>query len=67
MFAAAGRRDRVLRSSLPERLLDARTSTGPVAGYGKISFQVKANANGIPNNVAGVWVNLTVTEAKGNG
>ena len=51
---------------LPTRLLDTRTSSGPVAGFGTVSFDV-ANANGIPNNVAGVWVNLTVTEAKGNG
>lgn len=50
----------------PTRFLDTRTSTGPVAGFGTVSIQV-ANANGMPANVAGVWVNLTVTEAEGNG
>lgn len=50
----------------PTRFLDTRTSAGPVAGFGTVSFQV-AGANGVPANVAGVWVNLTVTEAQGDG
>ena len=50
----------------PTRFLDTRTSSGPVAGGGIVSFQV-AGVNGVPANVAGVWVNLTVTETQGDG
>ncbi len=45
----------------PTRFLDTRTSSGPVAAGGTVSFQA-AGMNGVPENAAGVWVNLTVTE-----
>ncbi|MGO4584782.1 carboxypeptidase-like regulatory domain-containing protein [Arthrobacter sp. 2RAF6] len=45
----------------PTRFLDTRTSSGPVKAGGTISFQA-AGINGVPENAAGVWVNLTVTE-----
>ncbi|MCA4133049.1 carboxypeptidase regulatory-like domain-containing protein [Arthrobacter sp. M4] len=50
----------------PTRFLDTRTSSGPVAGGSRVSFAV-AGVKGVPANVAGVWVNLTVTETQSFG
>ncbi|WP_161797266.1 carboxypeptidase-like regulatory domain-containing protein [Pseudarthrobacter chlorophenolicus] len=53
-------------SITPTRFLDTRTSSGPVKAGGTISFQA-AGINGVPENAAGVWVNLTVTEPTSSG
>jgi hypothetical protein len=45
----------------PTRFLDTRSSSGPVASGGKVSFQV-GGVSGIPANASAVVVNLTVTE-----
>ncbi|MET3808960.1 polysaccharide deacetylase family protein [Arthrobacter sp. UYEF3] len=50
----------------PARLLDTRTSSGPVAPNGTVSFKV-AGTPGIPASVSAVAMNLTVTETKANG
>ncbi|SDS79738.1 Polysaccharide deacetylase [Pseudarthrobacter equi] len=50
----------------PVRLLDTRTSGGPVAPRGTVSFQV-GGASGIPASVAAVTFNLTVTNPTSNG
>ncbi|BCW17886.1 hypothetical protein NtRootA9_05940 [Arthrobacter sp. NtRootA9] len=47
----------------PVRLLDTRTSGGPVGPKGTVSFQV-GGASGIPTNVAAVTFNLTVANAE---
>ncbi|GAC1494211.1 MAG: hypothetical protein NVS2B15_15410 [Pseudarthrobacter sp.] len=46
----------------PARALDTRNSSGPVPAGGTVSFQA-AGVAGVPANAAGIWVNLTVTEA----
>jgi hypothetical protein len=46
---------------VPTRVLDTRTSGGPVDSAKVVPFQV-AGINGVPQNATGVWVNLTVTE-----
>ena len=45
----------------PTRLLDTRTSGGPVPSAYVVPFQA-AGVAGVPRNASGVWVNLTVTE-----
>lgn len=50
----------------PARFLDTRTSSGPVAANGTVSFQV-GGVKGLPAAVSAVALNLTVTEAKSNG
>lgn len=50
----------------PTRFLDTRSSSGPVPGGGRVSFPV-AGLHGAPANLAGVWVNLTVTETQSFG
>ncbi|MCU1549298.1 MAG: hypothetical protein JWO29_2249 [Arthrobacter sp.] len=50
----------------PTRFLDTRTSSGPVAGGGTVSFPV-AGLHGVPAQVAGVWANITATETRSDG
>ncbi|QCB96964.1 hypothetical protein E5206_08510 [Arthrobacter sp. PAMC25564] len=50
----------------PARLLDTRTSSGPVAPNGTVSFQV-GGVNGIPATVSAVTFNLTVANPTSNG
>ncbi len=50
----------------PARFLDTRTSSGPVAPNGTVSFQV-GGANGLPTAISAVAMNVTVTEAQSFG
>jgi hypothetical protein len=47
---------------VPKRLLDTRTSSGPVAGGRSVPLRL-GGATGVPANAAAVVVNLTVTES----
>jgi Carbohydrate esterase, sialic acid-specific acetylesterase len=55
-----------LKSLSPSRFLDTRSSSGPVAGGGSVSFQV-GGVRGIPANVSAIVVNVTATETRSFG
>lgn len=48
------------------RFLDTRTSSGPVAAGGTVSFQA-AGVGGVPDDASAVVMNLTVTDTKAAG
>jgi hypothetical protein len=55
-----------LRALSPTRFLDTRTSPGPVAAGGSVTFHVRG-VRGIPTTVAAVLVNVTATGSKSTG
>ena len=55
-----------LRAMSPTRFLDTRTSSGPVAAGGSVTFHVRG-VKGIPTNVSAVVVNMTATDGKSRG
>lgn len=50
----------------PTRILDTRTSSGPVPGGGSVSFSVRG-ANGFPYGTQAVVLNITATDATAAG
>lgn len=54
------------RPLAPQRLLDTRTSSGPVPGGGTVPLRL-GGATGVPANASAVVANLTVTQPTSNG
>ncbi|MCX2749530.1 hypothetical protein OOZ51_17170 [Arthrobacter sp. MI7-26] len=50
----------------PARLLDTRTSSGPIAGGGSVPLRL-GGSTGVPTDASAVVVNLTVTESTSYG